>query len=137
MNEKLVLFETAVLAKEKGFDLIQPTLCYIDEDGNKQYETICLMEVNSDYGNAIRLYYKYKDYGRSYSIPTQNTLMDWLRDKHFINVRVACNSRTCFFPVIEQLDLDGTTLCGPLELKTYEKYEEALEYGLQEALKKL
>lgn len=62
-------------------------------------------------------------------------LQHWLREKHFIDVRVANNSRTSHFAMIELLDLDGTTMAGPKHHYNYKIFAEALEYGLQEALK--
>jgi hypothetical protein len=64
-------------------------------------------------------------------------LQKWLRNKHFINCRVASNSRKSHFPMTELLDLDGTTGANPRYHYNYKTYEEALEAGLLEALELL
>ena len=68
------------------------------------------------------------------SAPTQSLLQKWLRDKFHLDITIACNSLTSYFPVIQQLDVDGTTGKGPKYLNNYRTYKEALEVGLQEAL---
>jgi len=62
-------------------------------------------------------------------------LKEWFLEKHFINIRIASNSRTSHFPMNEILDLDGTTGCGAPHLKNHKTRIEALEEGLRQALK--
>jgi hypothetical protein len=116
MKETIIKFETAILAKEKGFnnDLqwcgFAP--CSYDEKGN---------------------FWKNTFYG--IEAPTQSLLKKWLRDKYHLYVRVGTTSLTTHFPMIELVEVDGTRLKGPVYIKNYQTYEEGLEVGLFEALK--
>jgi len=105
MEEQLVSFETAKLAKEKGFNV----KC------RKKYTTRLFPFLNPKYG-----------------APTQSLLQKWLRDEHDIWVLVdfaydTSELAACVQKGNRQLLVDGFTMV--------ESYEEALEKGLQEALK--
>ena len=117
MEEQLVTFETAKLAKEKGFK----------EKTKFSYSTLT------------------KTYNISYdefSAPTQSLLQKWLREKHNIFLTIHCNSRNKY--TYQGYDVDitkskyktdeypgmefGSNVC------IFDTYEEALERGLIEAL---
>lgn len=66
--------------------------------------------------------------------PTQSYLQTWLRKKHHLHVHIACSSLVQYFPMIEELQVDGIQMRGPV-FKIFRTYEEALEFGLDEALK--
>ena len=127
MEEQLISFETAKLAKEKGFD----EECYFTYDKiSKEY---CIFE--SEYSETNSEINKY-----IYSAPTQSLLQKWLREKHKIWVSVSVEIFTLkhSYDVFKHEEDDY----GPI-LITYKTssdewdltYEEALEYGLQQALK--
>lgn len=122
MKEQLISFETAKLAKEKGFGVGFTTqYCYSsDNDG--------LHIANFD--NAVKT-----KPDELFLAPTQSLLQKWLREKYHLFVCVAHNSLESHFPMIQLLDIDGSLLKGPPYLKNYKTHEEALEIGLQEALK--
>ena len=135
MKEQLISFETAKLAKEKGFN----EECYFTY--GEISEDYCLFkseysETNSEVNEYI------------YSAPTQSLLQKWLREVHNCHVEVIFHSplddsyitkdnlRYCFevnyygknfnIPFTDDEDYSGYD---------YLTYEEALEKGLQEALK--
>lgn len=119
MRDELILFETAKLAKEKGFSLN----CF-GQDYYVSKTKLCKSGKLLD-----------KDLTYVYSAPTQSLLQRWLREKHFINICVGGSSRTTYTLMIEYLDIDGTTGAGvPKFWKYYKTYEKVLEVGLLEAL---
>ena len=118
MKEQLIEFDTAKLAKVKGFDWgvsfwkSPNSVLYKKETNNK------------------------KLYLEHYAIPTQSILQKWLREVHIIEVYVvpysvsgghAMRGGKGFYEVV--VDKSVTTWSG------HKTYEEALEEGLQEALK--
>ena len=115
MEDTLITFETAKLAKKKGFLKEWADLAY-KKDDQKLY---------GDTGI-------YTDY----PAPTQSLLAKWLREEHNLHINICSLSMNCFSFMLEKLDDTGTTLCGGhLGKINYKTYEEALESGLQEALK--
>lgn len=120
MKEQLITFETAKLAKEKGFDNVQ----------HKEYEPYY-----DNYGNHVvwhALHGKRNEEEVYCEIPTQSLLQKWLREEHKINIGMAFtkaqewNSNADFW--IWRLHYNSLHGCE-------DSYEKALEKGLQEALK--
>ena len=111
MKEQLISFETAKLAKEKGVKLDINGLYW--EDGSY------------DSGENALVYEEFQDV---MSAPTQSLLQKWLREVHNIDVNVLPYNKTKKEYEV-YVDLAVTTWSG------YKTYEEALEVGLQEALK--
>jgi hypothetical protein len=122
MIEDLISFETAKLAKEKGFDI--PV---------KMSYGLWLIEEQSPMGSSI---YEKLDWNaidlNSLSCPTQSLLQKWLREKHNINIGLT------YFNIPK---------LGAKNIKYWEyrihyqgiygqgkTYEEALETALQKAL---
>ena len=104
MEETIITFETAKLAKEKGFDF-----SYV-------------------MNNELTIY----------SLITQSVLQKWLRENYNNLIAVYSNaSGYCW----EHMDANGGThrkdseYSGPNDSGCWDTYEEALEIGLQEALK--
>jgi hypothetical protein len=129
MKEQLITFDTAKLAKEKEFDIIVDYIYGM--------QNIPQTEVYND-----ATYKLYKD--RLFLAPTQSLLQKWLRDKHGIHIQVYVmeawlntgNEMEVYFEV----NLKTTNnLKGISNVKSnmlqFKAYEEALEKGLQEALK--
>lgn len=122
MKDQLISFETAKLAKEKGYkgdtgkrglNIQLSTLCYtIKENG---YEEGHLNHV-----------------GVGIAAPTQSLLQKWLREIHNIQVFVAWTGlkSTNKYDVMWFKDVPKTSFDA-----SYNTYEEALEAGLTEALK--
>ena len=138
MEETLISFETAKLAKEKGFGgkgLTTP-------NGYFRESNLCNIPCNnkSDFCG--------KD---EFSAPTQSLLQKWLREEHKLEVHVSFNpdwdfkkdSNEClcknngyrvdwgFVGIWKTYEKNAY----PLERKNIKTYEEALELGLLESLK--
>jgi hypothetical protein len=146
MKDQLISFETAKLAKDKGFDLKTPKY-YTTENPHsyhKDLDGVCilgLLHSNSlyepqneiDEETGISLYRL--DYSTVYA-PTQSLLQKWLREVHNIHVYADCNHSGWFWNVEKT---NGTTIKYFEMLNNesghYNTHEEALETGLQEALK--
>jgi hypothetical protein len=124
MKENLITFETAKLAKEKGFIL---------GIGWHGFEDMFFTETGEPSNNHR---------GGNLCRPTQSLLQKWLREIHHIGI-------TIFTLEIELEDGSGWGIDYDYDLKkltngvthlpkkplSFKSYEEALEYGLQEALK--
>lgn len=143
MKEELVTFETAKLAKEKGFDVPQNMWWYnrfgvecgrtdVDEDGNHLYYGSGTY-VSEPKRNVSKEYYE-KQTSISFQAPTQSLLQKWLREKH--NIEVFVNPYKDYFadvndPVMYKYCVWNNSIGAEFS----EIYEEALETGLQRALK--
>ena len=128
MEEQLISFETAKLAKEKGFNIdclhfycINSTCNYTE----KPYEYSFKVNANRPNKNNF-------GYGGTTSAPTQSLLQRWLREVHDIIVLIHqyTETKTYFYLINQEYDFEYDN--NKLNCKTY---EEALEIGLQEALK--
>lgn len=119
MKEELIKFETAKLAKEKGFgfstDII--TAYSFDKEGKSKIRSCNNTE---------------EDY---YCQPTQSLLQKWLRKKHNIEV-IPCPhfKRKSYGCEVYHYTEKNETGYVPIELGSFKTYEQALEKGLQEAL---
>ena len=133
MKEQLISFETARLAKEKGFDWKCYWFCTYKRKiaTNKQSFYPDLGEYK-DFNNLKNNFYEY------FSLPTQSLLQKWLRDEHkiFINMQVGGfiqNKQTYYCNVL----IFGKNLYKSKFRSNTSVYnfEQALEIGLQEGLK--
>lgn len=126
--EDTIRFETAVLAKEKGFKPEKPTTDYVkgftvnydDDDNIISYEKNDIQEEDwCRHGYYLR--------------PTQSVLQKWLRD--VMNIDVFANS-VRFTGYIEIGYYTYSVMgCSPSKNYRFETYEEALEFALIEGLK--
>ena len=128
MQEELVTLETAILAKEKGFNIFTD-VCFANtpNSDDMQYKKIKLHHSHSvgsvdSFGNILTLV--------AYA-PTQSLLSKWLREEHNIHLIAYKN-----------INIDGYDWCyittdGITNINSYKTYEEAYEIGLQEALKQI
>jgi hypothetical protein len=126
MKDELITFETAKLAKEKGFNI--PTLHYYRGDGdfvNPWMDVIVKSYHILNHNKSIESYF--------YSAPTQSLLQRWLRDVHKIYLvpTVDIESRKYSWEIYNF----NTSKQESGEWEKYNTYEEALEAGLQHALK--
>ena len=122
IEEEYISFETAKLAKEKGFDI--PTRYGFSERG-----TLVRVDTSDNWN---------QDKG-FYSRPTQSLLARWLREKYNVSVEVYSS---VFRYQHNIRNIDSTCIGGSDYSKTngggaWSSYEEAMEDGLQEALKLL
>jgi len=118
MEEQIISFTVAKLAKEKGFNEVSDG-CF-DKNG-KKYSG---MNHKNEIGKGV------------FSAPTQSLLQKWLREKYAIQVTPKYNTYNVYEGKYlgyqcEVYDFKN----GSKIYKTYESYEKALEKGLQEALK--
>ena len=124
MQEQLISFETAKLAKEKGFpqETDRLEIPYYNYKGEFKGDI-------SDW--RIRKYIRGEATSdiEFVSAPTQSLLAKWLREEHNIHLIAYKN-----------INIDGYDWCfittdGITNINSYKTYEEAYEIGLQEALK--
>ena len=129
MQEQLVSFETALLAKEKGF--IQTETFY-------GISSSLIYDVNK---KAKPSYQKTQE--DEVDAPTQSLLQKWLRERHGIQTEISMGVKY-INDKLTNLYSYSIFSCSP-QLKinwkfSYKKpitYEEALEAGLLEALKQI
>jgi hypothetical protein len=81
MDEHKITFETAKLAKEKGFDEIVYNAYNLNGEFGNFYDIVGECPFSDNYGP------EYIDYDKlRYAAPTQSLLQRWLREKHNIHV---------------------------------------------------
>lgn len=128
MQEQIIGFEVAKLAKNKGFDWEVKTYFDFKKFGIKPVEFFNKIDANnfsywnSDLNKKVNAGY--------ISAPTQALLQKWLREiyeVHIVIQKVIGNRGT-------KIESKSYTFEGT-PWKTYPTYEEALEAGLFEALK--
>ena len=114
MEETLIGFETAKLAKQKGFS-IHCRSYYVNDT------QIC---ENEDF--------PYNSWSNNLFAPTQSLLQRWLREKYNVIVLVSYTKENDYPYMDCIIDLKQT---NRLTSGFRKNYEEALERGLQKALK--
>lgn len=135
MEEQLVSLETAILAKEKGFNW--PTLFYAFENNNAGLDYIEVTQLECQFGvidkpedhnNAT--YYELK----RISLPTQALLQRWLREVH--NIHICLELEQDWFYIVKLIeDNDTENFTKDWFLNPFKTYEQALEVGLIEGVK--
>ena len=129
MEDTRITFETAKLAKEKGFPQ-EPNKLKIPYYNYKG-------EFKGDVKDWLRKYLRNEDTSdvESVSAPTQSLLAKWLREKHNIYVTSQIGNLdfiNTYHYEIRYIDKNKFMCKVNGNFKTY---EEAYEIGLQEALK--
>lgn len=123
MKDQLISFETAILAKEKGFNIIQrygTESSLYDKDGKHIYY--------SNYG------FMYSGLSDGYiSAPTQTLLQRWLREEHNVIVLVDVFLGKFICKVNNIIVTNNRT--G--DILKYDTYEKALEIGLIKGLNRI
>ena len=139
MEDSLITFETAKLAKEKGFNIFTD-VCFANtpNSDDKQYKKIKLHHSHSvgsvdSFGNILTLV--------AYA-PPQSLLAKWLREMHKINVESNYlpniqKYRCLFVPMTKSISIKEkySLKSKYYGIENFDTYEEAFEIGLQEALK--
>lgn len=122
MKNEIVSYKTAKLSKEKGFD--EPTV------STYRYENLIDdAEFEDGYKNTFNSFNWFE-----ISAPSQSLLLRWLREEHNIVVEIRVENNQTNFLFISRIYL--LNHIKPLFISNlYERYEEALEIGLFEALK--
>lgn len=138
MEEQLVSFDTAKLAKEKGFDEVCLDTYKLDNKTLINKYIIDYEEVVCEDSLKAEFEIKNSNINEAYAItsPTQALLQKWLREIHGINVISNTDITLSWVYSIQSLhpyaSYTGVYL---FSMYVYTKYEDALEVALQEALK--
>jgi hypothetical protein len=124
MKEQLISFETAKLAKEKGFNIPVHAM-YIKKRNNPL-----------NYPEPEESMYNWNSRA-GYSAPTQSLLQKWLREEHNIHIQLHYDCKYKYwefrnFILNEYIDKEHNKVY--FEYFGYNTYEEALEAGLSKAL---
>ena len=152
MKEQLVSFETAVLAKYKGFSIgsrysiIEYLSDFVYDNDPSHRESHKVGELRSseffNKNNADVIDFS-NEYYRVYEQPTQTILQKWLRETHNINISIDFKFNIKKWDYIPyDMGLSGKEYVkfrisyfkGNIE-RRFDSYEKALEAGLQEVLK--
>lgn len=126
IQEEFVTLETAKLLKEKGFG----------DNSNKYVEKI--QGTEREEWNEEECAYCTVSNVNIYPKPTQSIAQRWLREEHNIEVSVAYCRNSQFEHGASWYYWEGLISCADEEVKfgfDFKSYEEALEAGIQEALK--
>lgn len=139
MKEQLISLDTAKLAKEKGFNLFSQGWYGCDDPVHGEPNKL-----------FVRTYSTWEEFGEEdsqegteiYSAPTQNMLQKWLRDEHRLLVD-ACHAddfpwwkcKITILNVDEELINTEGIIVYVKTFMEFNSYEDALETGLEEALK--
>src|SRR3989304_3680549 len=132
-EDMLVSFKTAMLAKKKGFDWL---IWYVYD--TKRPENIPQRYFHRYNWNTGTVYNYLNNL--CISAPTQSVLQKWLREVHKIHVNVDKEYDNNYWSTnICKLDGDFKWLLSGLDRKytEFKSYEDALEAGLIEALKRI
>ena len=120
MEEQLISKETAVLAKEKGFN--EETYNYFNQNDE------CETSLSKEYFNkGIHT----SENIITISCPTQSLLQKWLREKHNIDILIL-GTDGFYYIGIHKKDFHNLP---KYFYPNFKSYENTLEFGLQEALK--
>jgi hypothetical protein len=152
MKEELITFETAKLAKEKNFEIgvnqsyiiYKESYNYDDDPNHRESYKVNDIEINNHYHvNNYKGIDLSNELYEAYSAPTQSLLQKWLREVHGINIFMTFKpniKKWDFIPYFMSMDGKEYIKYNSEYTKIYNErrfdtYEEALETGLQEALK--
>ena len=132
MEDTRITFETAKLAKEKGFPQ-EPNRLKIPYYNYKG-------EFKGDVKDWLRKYLRKEDTSdvESVSAPTQSLLAKWLREEHNIHVTSRYDivlEKGYGYTLYFFMEDKGSFVNKELISYIYKTYEEAYEIGIQEALK--
>jgi hypothetical protein len=134
MEDTLISFETAKLAKKKGFNKkVLFSYEYSDKKSFLYCGGVLYNSSKNKYGYTENLEYNLYNHNshkklKVYSAPSQSLLQKWLREKHNIEVYIIpwiYNNKTVYDFFV---NYEG-------ESRAYSTYELALESGLLEGLK--
>ena len=137
MKEELISFETAELAKEKGFKELCFAAFHKNNRNDGYFESGIISQ--SEYfkfptmSNGDKIAVLQKDYIHTILRPTQSLLQKWLREVHKIDVEAPLVYKLNTREYLVRIYRHNTEII----LSTfhyYNTYEEALEEGLYQAL---
>lgn len=124
MEEQLISFEVAKLAKEKGFE--EDVMGWFENRGDKWIEDY---PPHYDFGYSC-----YNTRGsNTMSRPTQSLLQKWIRETRGVNIQIYNNASGYLFAMAKcegGTDLGWSEYSGPNPSGVWDTYEEALEFAL-------
>jgi hypothetical protein len=127
MKAQLITFDTAKLAKDKGFDwVVRGFFLYLElhEDVNTK----------GDYNSyAWVTTWRNTSTDDTISAPTQSLLQKWLREVH--DIHTAATGQNIGGNVWVYTQHKNVFIPSSYSKESFKTYEEALEKGLQKALK--
>ena len=126
MKEQLINYDTAILAKAKGFDV---PVRYGVYGKQMKLTTHYFKHHQEDINWNVST--KQQMHSNATSVPTQSLLQRWLREVHLYHIYPKQDYQNNWFYKIIGVDHEIFSLTSYLAYKTY---EEALEKALQEAL---
>ena len=140
MQEQLISFEVAKLAKEKGFHELVSN-CYYKEE---LFGTYVMMDENDSAfidvmdGNELENHNSldFIDYKYRFSAPTQSLLQKWLREEY--KIHLVCwwyDKQDKFYTELGRHGENTIKVQTGNVTNLFNTYEEALEAGLIESLK--
>ena len=132
MKDKLISFETAKLAKEKGFNFTTNEVYNIKRNIKLGLAMPC--DSIASWQERVNLKLVYKP---PVSVPTQSLLQKWLREKHNLHVWVTYHypKNQTGYTRLFNVKYVYVLMFKSNNKRRYNSYEDALETGLQEALK--
>ncbi len=136
MKEVLISFETAMLAKNKGFDW-ETYHCYFTTSSDPSWNPIGQIRPYPTKHNWNDGEWGKNGGSNPASAPTQSVLQKWLREIHKIHITPHFHREGYFFNIEDSRGKYGIqmTVSTIMTNTYYQSYEEALEQGLIEALK--
>ena len=142
MEDTRITFETAKLAKEKGFNERLHYFYKVKSENDVELYG-CTKKELVGFKGYVPIYHKVRDYhtnkeklnAKLYrcSAPTQSLLAKWLREEHNIIVLVDYEGIDGYYYKFYSYK-EGNKNYDASD-KNYNTYEEALEAGIQEVLK--
>ena len=126
IEEQIISLETAKLANNKGFNV--ECDYFYNRGSNYKLQNDSIIRTGDDL---------------IYEAPTQSLLQKWLRDLHGVDIHITRNKPSYREYRVEIYKIDNTPNYIYFQINTkksngckwFDDYEEALEQGLQEALK--
>lgn len=124
MEEQLISFETAKLAKEKGFNLY--IKYFYKHKSNDEYEIVHNGHMKNNWNESFQFNHA------ECSAPTQSLLQKWLREEHQLHITIYSCSQESW---MSRITRPGQKLEHGMYGEDYDTYEDALEDALYMALK--
>ena len=135
MKDALVTFDTAILAKNAGFDVPTAPVYYLRDTEKLEGTELGVIPQNHNF------------YKPRVSVPTQNLLQKWLRENHDIHLVISRKYEWHLesSPIFEGWNVHIDVPIGHKELSNtvnkyyfyaiFDTYEDAIEAGLLQALR--
>ena len=143
MEEQLITYETAKLASEKRFypiyyefEKVPEEMYYEAEDFRRYRYSFLNGKSEKDTELVLPAIYKRKNLNYNFVCyaPTQSLLQKWLRENHEIHIEIIpdeSDPKSIWHTIVYPL----FCMKEPSNEGAFDTYEDALEKGLQEALK--